>query len=144
MIGSMLDADAAISGEAMFLAEGSARAVYVLNNVVYKIETESGCNDFEYDNLVRLGSVTLPDGIALPAWNVFTVDGIKIIAMEYIDGTPVGECYCDWAGTECNCPTDSKAPLGILTACRNLGIEDLAVGNLIYRDGVYYLVDLEG
>jgi hypothetical protein len=143
MIGTIEEAEYALAGESHFLARGTARDVYIADGIVYKVEIESGSNDYEIDNLIRLSNMTLPPMLAVPEWNVYNVDGRSVIAMPFIEGREVGECYCDFTGTECDCPPDSKAPISVIAACQSVGITDLSVGNLIYRDGIYYIVDAE-
>lgn len=146
MIGCYEDACDAVEGFLSYLSDnGSARSVFIdfEGKVVYKVDKEYGVNAHEYKILKALSQVTLPPHIRIPAFNAFDVDGQCVIAMEYIDGVSMGECFCDFAGLKCECDSTSILSESVANEIIELGVTDFADGNVILKDGIYYLIDVE-
>src|SRR5690349_10007808 len=97
MIGNLADATTALSrfmvGDwtDILSANGTTRIVYIINGVVYKCEGESGVNQTEFE---VMSTMSLPCGFAFPAVNLFQIGDVDVIAMEYVDGIAVAECFC--------------------------------------------------
>lgn len=72
--------------------DGTDRVVYLIDNVVYKVDTTGeGVNLSEIE---RMASITLPDYVYFPTAALWTVDGEHILAMEYVPGIHVAACLC--------------------------------------------------
>lgn len=114
---------------------GTTRKVYLINDVVYKVGCADAENLWEYEARNRFSSVP---GIAIPDMTLYG----EILAMEYIDGDPAGQCTGRWVDGACDCEgTETDMPIGMLETLSDLGW-DFTMGNAIVRDGVFYLVDL--
>jgi hypothetical protein len=123
------------------VGEGNFRRVYRDGGIVYKVEYGEGvdlaCNLTEAENITVMRSETLPVNVAIPPFNLITVDDEAVIVMPYIDGKAMGECWrvpCD--------VHDTCLPNNIAEPLEALGI-DLAYGNVILSDGTYFIVDLD-
>lgn len=143
MVGTLEDARHAASGIATPFADGCSRDAFLIRGVVYKIENGSDdsedANSHEWENYKRIRSLELPHNAAVPPTELYHVDGIPVIAMEYINGKSVGECYCIPGDDHSACISqDIIDELSKVT-----GITDFCYGNLILRDGTLYIVDLE-
>jgi hypothetical protein len=96
MIGTQEDANRAVAGDLRVLSSyGCTRMVYIANDVVYKVPLSSefdSCNRDEFR--IMSDSSNLPDGVFYPEVSLFNVNGIDVIAMEYISGQRMAECYC--------------------------------------------------
>lgn len=120
------------------IGEGSYRVVYRQGNVVYKVEYDEGitahANEFEWENYK--GFHSLPANVLIPDMELYHVDGIPVIAAEYIDGTAMGDCESSCYGDEC------------IGACLPIELEhdlfeyDLCYGNVIFDGGTYWIVDV--
>lgn len=144
MTGTEDAARLALSGNLPFIGSGFTREVFFHDNVVYKVETEEGqshvINRAELNNAMRIRAL-LPSGVAIPDMSLYCVDGIDVLAMEYIMGEPTGECEAKWSDD--NCPGDGCVPDNILSALASLGIYDAASwGNVIHSDDVFYVIDV--
>lgn len=94
MVGTRECAALALDGKLEVLSfSGTTRAVYIADDVVYKVEFEAGTNVTEYNNVARIEPF-LPDHVRIPATSLHTIGGIPVIAMEYIEGQLLAECYC--------------------------------------------------
>lgn len=119
---------------------GTTRKVYLINDVVYKVVStyyvfRDNENQWEYDNRDKFSSVP---GVVVPK---MTLHG-DVLAMEYIDGDPAGQCNGQWIGGTCDCEgTETDMPIGMLETLSDLGW-DFTMGNAVVRDGVFHLVDL--
>ena len=137
MIGNKADATKALMREVKpFSTFGGDRLVYLINGVIYKVSRAGGdyYNHMEYDNMMRGES----DGfINYPLTHLFNIGDRAVIAMEYISGDPVGECYC-LDDNECGDDCLSEDTLDRIAAH---GMTDRCYGNLIMRDGQLYIVD---
>lgn len=141
MIGNADDAALAMechdTGDHTYLLSdmGTTRKVYLINDVVYKVGFADVENLWEYNNRNAFSSVP---GVAVPK---MTMHG-EVLAMEYIDGDPAGQCNGLWMWNECDCEgTETDMPIGMLETLSDLGW-DFTMGNAVVRDGVFYLVDL--
>ena len=139
MIGNIENAADAIDGVGFFDC-GSARNAHLIDGIVYKVDTLIGSNRFEAATFERLSGISLPAHIAIPEYTVYDVDGTQVNAVEFIDGIKVYECQCFIMGRN-SCDCDNPMDPDVVTDFGNLGIYDLVYGNVILRDGIYYLVD---
>lgn len=139
MIGSVIDAQRAIDGDLEYLDSGSARMVFRAGSVVYKTEIERGSNGIEWDNYLDATERNFPDSIRIPKTAMFYMDGMPVIAMEYISGQPIARCYC--LPTEAHmpdCMTDSE--FEFLSRYHT----DLSGHNVVRTDeGLYYIIDFD-
>jgi hypothetical protein len=123
------------------IGSGNFRHVYRDGPTVYKIEYGEGidlqCNQAEVDNLDRLRAVRLPRKVALPDAYLYVTDGVPVVSMEYIEGEPMGECFCIPGEAHEGC-----LPPGMERDLNALGI-DCAYGNIILSDSTYWLIDLD-
>ena len=142
MIGTREDAALALSDFRMHRTGnvlsfyGSNRAVYLINGIVYKInngEVDDDVNAIEYRNV---NSIELDKGYKFPETSLYTVNGESVIAMEYIDGTAVAECYCT-ADEECD---EQCAPDDIVSYFESLGLE-CGGYNAIINDEATWIID---
>lgn len=124
-----------------FSDDGSARIVYLIDNVIYKVERARGYNDTEWARYSYIDPNTLPPHIRVPKMHRHVVDGRVVIAAEYIDGIATGECIGRVIGVGCDCddPCLSERVQDEIMQY----IEDVSWGNVIISDGVYYIIDLE-
>lgn len=147
MIGNETDAaiaaDLTMNVHYILSDEGSSREAYLINGVVYKRELHAGTNLAEIMNYDRLSTQhVLPEYIRLPEMELHYIDDEVILAAEYVDGYPTGECFDRWAGTECS-GNEKCLSARIQDEIESFGISDLCWGNVLVKDSVYYLVDLE-
>lgn len=138
MIGNVADAALALTRPREFVlsAEGTTRMVYLINGVVYKVEYCYGVNELEYDNILNSVSL-LPDNVKYPEATLYSIEGETIIAMEYISGTAIYECFCEDYGDDHAdvCMTHSERALLVDIMSDPNGM------NVIRTDTVYYIVD---
>lgn len=147
MIGNETDAYIALrdyqSGnlEFLFSDDGTSRSVHEINGVLYKVERDwrtAGINNFEYYQSLNL---SLPHYARIPKMSLFTVNCDAVLAIEKINGTPVGECVDRIIGYECETPDNCLDDL-ISEELRAFGWDDQATGNAIKFNGLIYLVDI--
>ena len=137
MVGNENDAALALAGSLELIGEGCTRRVYIDNarKVVYKVEhydlAEHNANTDEY----ALGDIVTPHPIVIPNMHLFD-NGV--LAMEYVDGSMAGECYCakDEVCDETCMDED------ILSVLRVIAPDCVTWGNTIWKDGLLYLIDL--
>lgn len=124
------------------IGQGNFRRVHSDGKNVYKVEYGEGIdlcsNRAEYDNFNILRNTRLPANVSLPAFCRYGIeDGINYVDMPYIDGVPMGECFCLPGEPHLGC-----LPPGMERDLNAIGI-DCAYGNIILRDSTYYLIDLD-
>lgn len=148
MVGTLEDAARALAGEGLWIGEGSFRKCVMVNDVVYKLETpyyRSACpNREEFETLTLLAAKDMPPQIRFPDFSLYEIDGRAIIAMEFVEGIRMTECYCCSDDYE---PDHDDICLGwdIHQLIHDaVGITDLSYGNVI-RDhyGTYVIVDAQ-
>ena len=144
-VGNLADATiAATCPRDLKIGEGWTREVFRIGDVVYKVDMEQGepNNWDEFTNIDRLRGL-MPADILLPEVSMWEVNGESIIAMEYIDGIPTGECSSAFFGTEpCACNPGECLTDEFLYPLRKLNITDIGYGNLILTaEGKVYLID---
>jgi hypothetical protein len=143
-LGNETDAAYALIRRMPFLESGGFRRAHLKDGIVYKVNHEFGGEDHnleEWNNLQLIDTSTLPDWIRIPKADLWIINSRTVMAMEYVDGEPVSECYCDTlGGEECDeyCLPDEVCA-AIFDAT---GISDLGYGNVIRNGRVLYLVDL--
>lgn len=148
MIGNMTDAAAALASALgpctnLYSDYGSARQVFLINGIIYKIEKECGANAAEWDRYNRIDPASLPAHIRIPEMSRYIVGDEIVIAAEFIDGEAVGECFCEFIDAAvCTCEDviSDRLSEDIKYHC---DIVDLSVGNIIASHGAYYVIDLE-
>jgi hypothetical protein len=146
MVGNIEDATLALTRPSWaYMDEGSERVCYLINGVVYKVEINSRhtANAYEWDTYRHLCRQPVPRNIGIAQLNLFDVSGHRVIAAEYVEGQPVSDCVAELIGIPCDCegtciPSDTARAIG------RLGICDLSYGNVILRDNMYVIVDMEG
>lgn len=145
MTGNRIDAADALAGLLPILStNGSTRTVYRIGNVVYKVnqyfEANYDANVEEYRNIAAINANgNLPDGVYVPNVSLYVVGMHNIIAMDYVEGTAVAECYCEMSNdTHTNtCMTND------VWEKVNGFLDDLSGLNTIVKDnGDIYLIDL--
>jgi hypothetical protein len=137
MTGNEIDAKSALMGFGEFIGSGCDRRAYLINNVVYKVQQRNRfrANEVEFENF-RDHEET--DRIKFPANHLYYIDGNAVMAMEYIDGTCVGECYCIEDLEACNETCLDELEVNDLL---ELGMTDICYGNVIRKDSFLYIVD---
>lgn len=145
MVGNIEDAALALTRpRPYFFDEGSERACYLINGVIYKVNRHGGYGNTEeldsYDYLIRQ---VFPLNITIAQLTPYYIGSDTVVAAEYVQGQNVGECYDVMLGLPCadpsTCLDDWTA-----SAIRSLGINDLCYGNVIRRGEQYVIVDMEG
>lgn len=142
MVGNYADAHVAASrpGEC-FVGSGSFRESYLINGVIYKIVYEGDgylVNLDEWDNYENMCEA-VEDNIAIPETSLWPVGPMPVIAMQYVKGTLMGECYCT-PDEECQ---DWCLPEEILDRLYDYGYTDPSYGNVIYDGRTYWVVDFQ-
>ena len=148
MIGNETDAKAALDAAMgscanLYSDNGSTRQVYLINNVIYKIDRYGEDNAEEWRRYCSIAPALLPPFIRLPEMSLFTIGDEKIIAAEFIQGNEMGDCWEANLNGKCECPPglclDPKVSEDIMGHC---DISDLAIGNVILSNDIYYVIDL--
>jgi hypothetical protein len=125
------------------IGQGNFRVVMRQGPTVYKVEYDEGIdlcsNQTEVDNLDRLRAISMHPRIKLPDAYLYVTEGVPVVAMEYIDGTLMGDCFC--LPREGHDP-DACLPDDIVKYLVSLGI-DTSYGNVIKSGKDYYLIDLD-
>jgi hypothetical protein len=144
MIGNVDDARQALTDPYLspFSDEGCARVVYLIDNVIYKVDLADGGNDSEWANYQAFSGVEMPEFIAIPEMSRYEINGETVIAAEYIKGMPTGECWDRQLDFTCLHTSEPCLSDRMESEIRRF-IGDLAWGNVIVSDGRYYIVDLE-
>src|SRR6478752_102212 len=124
MIGNLADATLAVSGNAEWLGAGAYRGAFLINGVVYKVclendvpGTQANLDEWEF---YPIACDIVPEGCAVPETMLYAVGPCPVIAMAYVEGTPMGECYCTPDEPHSNC-----LPLHIETALSTAGFFDI-------------------
>lgn len=118
--------------------QGSTRIVYLCDNVVYKVETnleDDGINAYEYD---RMTTIVPNEGVFFPDVSLYTFDGTDVIAMEYIEGQAMAECYCIEGVEEC---TETCMP-DYVWQLVNGTLDDTGGYNTIVNERGIYIIDM--
>jgi len=140
MIGNETDAayalnmfDAGDDSELLSM-DGSTRTVYLIGGIVYKVESGDliNANRFEFENML---SIPLPVGVYFPDVSLYTINGRDVIAMEYISGQRVAECYCtDMEECESDC-----APRDIVALMEDMNLDPCGYNVIINGNGAYII-----
>lgn len=139
MIGNETDARLAVERALPLLTHlGSTRTVYLQGNVVYKVEStfeDIGINAMEYRRMTTEPTNT---GVFFPDVSLFDIDGTQVIAMEYIHGQAMAECYCMEGVEEClpDCMPDSVWQLV------NGTLDDTGGFNVIVNERGIFIIDM--
>lgn len=138
MIGNAADAALTLTDPEEFLLsdDGGTRKVYLINGIVYKVERSGinySCNVTENMNIN--GGMTLPEGFKFPKASLYTIDGVPVLAMEYIAGIAKAACYC-FEDEEHDASCMRRKDEEIL---RNL--IDVGGFNVIYNDEGAFVID---
>ncbi len=144
MPGTIEDATLAVSGRLPEIGRGCSRVVFLKDNVVYKVEhhdddINNNANEDEYFNFTYLRDITLPPNVGIPDTSLFWVGNVPVIAMDFIPGHPIAECYCYIGREACNefcMPDDVRMMLMPF-------INDTAGFNVIEYNGLYWIIDME-
>jgi hypothetical protein len=147
MIGSLDQAMAALEAFRMrdhthvYSFDGSTRMVYRFDNVIYKVNLDAWNTDWnriEWDRIANV-DVDLPENVRYPEANLFEVNDTAVIAMEFIDGQPISECYCLSNIEECedDCMTDDEVNLLVPLMSDPGGFNTIRCD-----DGTYVIIDV--
>lgn len=121
---------------------GSTRRAYLFNDVVYKV---ARCPEDDYINELEhsvISGLTVRDPLALPKTSLWSVDGRPVLAMQYIAGFEMGECFCfSELEPDHNQVCLPERILGMLQTLPLSTTYDTATGNVIRQDSRYWLVD---
>lgn len=131
-----------------YIGEGDNRIVFrsIVTGTVYKREHEwNDNNSVEFHNIQRIKAIRCA-GWRVPEASLYEIDGVNIIAMEYISGVRDTECgRSRYWGNPCTC----ERLTGVCSAeaweqpAALWKIEDLNEGNVIVdHDGIRVLVDV--
>lgn len=140
MIGNFADAARAVAYESagdwdyLLSAEGTTRMVFLINGVVYKIDSGFGANVAEYENITAYRDM-LPEGFLFPETSLFHVNGMDVIAMEYIEGVGVAACYLENETCDGTC-----APQEVVDVLNDFHLDSGGM-NVIINDSGYWIVD---
>lgn len=141
MTGNLTDAARALAGDLPILSmDGSTRIVYRIDEVVYKVNNgmwDEDANLTEYETIRDMG--TLPDGVYIPETSIYSVDGQNVIAMQFIEGTAVAECYCIAGLEEC---TDMCMSNDVWETVSGYLDDTAGLNTIITENGDIYLIDL--
>jgi len=139
MVGNIEDATHALNPAAhlMFLlsSHGSTRDVFLINDVVYKVERQSDwVNATEYEVMT---TKRLPVGVFYPEVSLYDIDGTEVIAMDYIEGTFIYECFCSLSDDTCDsmCMTEHEREFLIPL------LDDPSGLNVVRNEHGYYIID---
>lgn len=120
--------------------DGTSRITYLINGIVYKVDRDDGgANYAEWRNYSDLSRETLPAPFRIPNMSAYGSGRDMVIAADYINGTPIGECY---ASGICDCPPGSCFSDDILNIVTRY-ISDVCYGNVINNADGLWLIDLE-
>lgn len=143
MIGTEELALEALNGNLPYFREGTDRKAYEVNGVVYKVDMVIGANRLEVFNMLRLRNISTPDFIRIPRFTPYRFGDSIVVAMEFVEGEQVFECYDVINGVPCTCANDGihVVPDHVKEWFNNHDIFDCGAGNIVYSDGVYTLID---
>lgn len=140
MIGTYADAAFALEGALDYLDQGTSRNVFISDGVVYKVNNTSDDfddNEYEWRNYSRLVGVEVDERIGIPRCSIFNVNGKNVIAMEYIEGQAMSECWC---GMHDEAHTTTCLPPSILHIVKQY-IGDTGGANVIFDGKLYWPID---
>ena len=141
MTGNLTDAARALAGDLPILSmNGSTRFVYRIDEVVYKVNNgmwDEDTNLTEYETIRDMG--TLPDGVYIPETSIYSVDGQNVVAMQFIEGTAVAECYCYELGDICD---NTCMPAHVWEKVNGYLDDTAGLNTIITDNGDIYLIDL--
>lgn len=140
MIGTYEEAEMALDGGLPWLDNGTSRVAYLSNGVVYKVNINDAWDDnmVEWNHYTLLKRQYMDPEVALPETYLHQINGKSVIAMEYITGTGVSECWCisDKEPHAENCMSPEIRRL--VTKY----IDDIGGMNVIVSENRYYIIDL--
>lgn len=144
MTGNADHAALALAGDLPILSDmGSTRMVYLYDNVVYKVNTgvwNYDANLEEFNIAQEISNVrTLPEGVYIPAVTLYSIEGHNVLAMEYIEGTAVAECYCAMANDVC---TDTCMSDDVWQKVNGYLDDTSGFNTIITATGDIYIIDL--
>ena len=128
----------AMARDGEHVGEGCSREVFRIRDVVYKVEKRRGANVSEYHNANELRGYT-PENIIVPDMTLYPVAGTFVLAMPFIDGKSVGECMGEYG---MDCDHSDCLDGNMYNILEGLNFDAISYGNVIYSEGVYYMVDL--
>ena len=135
-------AAAALAGEMPLFREGSSRDVYEVNGWVFKVDHVNDiANAYELANLIAFNDVEFPDYIRIPDHKAFRFGNDLVIAMEFVEGRQLFECFDAILGLPCECDMAHVVPAHVADFFHSIGITDIGAGNVIVQDGIYTLID---
>jgi hypothetical protein len=129
-----------------YLGHGEERVVYLSpDNVVYKLDNESGANMLEYFNICMIQTTNPLANWRVPEATLYKLNKFtQVIAMEYIDGQKPVMCGSVMTKS-CVCTCNEFPCQGIEWEAVSVlwGVTDLNDDNvLITNDGTKVLVDV--
>lgn len=140
MIGNAHDAALAATDpiDYLFSDFGCSRYVYLINDVIYKVNRNAYNSNADEFNAASLVKANLPEGFAVPDMSMYG----NVLAMEYISGDPTGICTDMELGMECSHAQYDEVCMGLDINIEGWG--DPSYGNAIieYETGITYLIDL--
>lgn len=143
MVGSLEHAALAIDGVGHRIGAGSSRDVYLIDGIAYKVENVRGnySQNIEESRIydVFIEHCSELTNIKVPEMSFYSVGNALVVAAEFIDGIEMGECRRDPCDTH-----DTCVPYRVIEKISTFVSYnyDFAYGNIIFRNGIYYLVDL--
>lgn len=105
------------------------RRVHLINGVIYKVNKADYINESEWENYLNIINEALPPFLAVPRMWAYKFGRKMVIAAEYIDAPTLGDLIMD-------------LPHEVYAAISRY-IDDIHEENIIVKDGVYYLIDLD-
>lgn len=138
MVGNAADAALALTHPREFLLsdDGCSRVTYLINGVVYKVNRGRFLdNEEEFHNANDIRDIMATFDVFVPEVSMFG----PVLAMEYINGEPTGECLSVFP--DCDCP-DVCIPDALLANLTFFGWRDPAYGNAMWFNEKLWLIDL--
>lgn len=142
MIGNETDAATALHGGGIYVGEGHTRIVYRVGDVAYKVNVVSWDYNIEEYDCGEAYRAATPANIVIPDMTLYHIGDRTVLAMPYIDGVPVSECFSRYNiecadSTHASCLDDKMAQ-----TLTRFNFDATSYGNVILKDGIYYMVDL--
>jgi len=141
MIGTQEDAERAVSGHLTTFGYGSSRNCYRVGDVIYKVNRHKAwnANEDEWLKYQQIVDMVRDEAIIrVPETRLIETISGPVIAMQYINGQPMNECWCiedkEPHSEEC-LPKEMVEPLQRL-------ITDLGGKNVIFDGALYWIIDL--
>ncbi len=125
-LGSIDDARHALLGLSDCLDAGTNRTAYLINGVIYKVmfHPDYPDNRFEYQNYMQWSRLSLDPIARLPYTFLWEVDGVDVIAMEYVSGEPIDNNETEYV--------ESLFPFS----------SDIWWANVLVNEDGYWLIDM--